>query len=61
LPEPGSHLTDNERVAREKLVAAVAHKRANGMKPAEAVAERDVQAARFAGDRSGAPTSGEAI
>jgi len=36
--QPGSHLTAPERVLREKLVAAVAHKRAGGSSAPEAVA-----------------------
>jgi len=37
LAEPGSHLDACGRLVREKLVAVVEHKRAGGMKPAEAV------------------------
>lgn len=37
LPQPGPHLAEDQRVVREKLVAAVAHKRALGLKPEEAV------------------------
>lgn len=37
-PEPGSHLSAEQRVVREKLVAVVAHKRASGLGPGEAVA-----------------------
>lgn len=35
---PGSHLTAEHRVVRDKLVAVVAHKRASGLGPGEAVA-----------------------
>lgn len=37
-PEPGEHLTDQQRITRQKLVAAVAHRRAGGERAAEAVA-----------------------
>ncbi|MFU8805818.1 MAG: Eco57I restriction-modification methylase domain-containing protein [Bradymonadaceae bacterium] len=37
LPDAGPHLDEDQRVVREKLVAAVAHKRALGLKPVEAV------------------------
>ena len=37
-PEPGSHLDARERVLRTKLVDAVDHQRAGGLKPPEAVA-----------------------
>lgn len=36
--EPGSHLDAEQRVLRQKLVTAVEHERAAGVKPAEAVA-----------------------
>ncbi len=36
--EPGAHLSEAERVVREKLVAAVGHKQSAGLKRAEAVA-----------------------
>jgi len=36
--EPGSHLNAEQRVVRNKLVAAVDHRRASGLTPAEAVA-----------------------
>lgn len=36
--EPGSHLDAEQRVLRTKLVAAVDHQRASGLKPADAVA-----------------------
>ena len=35
--QPGSHLSDRQIVIREKLVAAVAHKRSTGLKAKEAV------------------------
>ena len=35
---PGSHLSEQQKVTREKLVSAVAHKRSTGMKAKEAVA-----------------------
>ena len=35
---PGAHLSEGQRVVWEKLVSAVAHKRASGMRSAEAVA-----------------------
>jgi hypothetical protein len=35
--QPGSHLSGRQKVTREKLVAAVAHKRSTGLKPKEAV------------------------
>jgi len=38
-PEGGAHLTPREHILRSKLVAAVEHKRAAGMKVAEAVAD----------------------
>lgn len=34
---PGAHLSEAEGVVREKLVAVVAHKRATGLRPADAV------------------------
>jgi hypothetical protein len=37
--QPGAHLSPRERVQRDKVVAAIAHKQAAGMKPAEAVAD----------------------
>lgn len=36
--EPGSHLDAEQRVVRTKLVAAVDHQRASGLRPADAVA-----------------------
>ena len=36
---PGAHLTPEQVVMREKVVAAIDHKRATGMKPAAAVAD----------------------
>lgn len=38
-PEPGGHLDSHQRVDRAKLLAAVAHQRAAGHNPAEAVAQ----------------------
>ena len=38
-PSGGTHLTPRQRLLREKIVAALEHKRAGGMKPAEAVAD----------------------
>jgi Eco57I restriction-modification methylase len=38
-PSGGSHLTARQRLLREKIIAAVEHKKAAGMKPAEAVAD----------------------
>jgi hypothetical protein len=38
-PSGGPHLTARQRLLRGKIVAAVEHKRAAGMKPAEAVAD----------------------
>lgn len=38
-PSGGAHLTARQRLLREKIVAAVEHKRAAGMKSAEAVAD----------------------
>ena len=35
--KPGDHLSDRQKVTREKLVAAVAHKRSSGLKAKEAV------------------------
>jgi hypothetical protein len=35
--EPGSHLSDRQRITREKLVAAVAHNRSRGLMAREAV------------------------
>lgn len=35
----GAHLSPRERVQRDKIVAAIAHKRASGVKPADAVAD----------------------
>ncbi|MEH6589153.1 MAG: BREX-1 system adenine-specific DNA-methyltransferase PglX [Halioglobus sp.] len=35
--QPGSHLSDHQKVTREKLVAVVAHKRSTGLKANEAV------------------------
>ncbi|RME21858.1 MAG: SAM-dependent methyltransferase [Deltaproteobacteria bacterium] len=35
---PGAHLSEGQRIAWEKLVSAVAHKRASGLRSAEAVA-----------------------
>ncbi len=35
--EPGIHLTERQRVLRPRIVAAIEHKHATGMKPAEAV------------------------
>ena len=37
--EPGGHLDAGQRRVRRKIVAAIEHKRACGMKPAEAVAD----------------------
>ncbi len=37
--EPGAHLDAGQRRVRRKIVAAIEHKRAGGMKPAEAVAD----------------------
>lgn len=37
--EPGAHLDAGQRRVRRKIVAAIAHKRAGGMKPAEAVVD----------------------
>ena len=37
LAVPGSHLTPAQRVVREKLLAVLAHKQANGISPAAAV------------------------
>jgi len=37
--QPGSHLDAGQRRLRRKIVAAIEHKRAGGMKPAEAVAD----------------------
>jgi len=41
---PGAHLTGAQRALRARIVAAIEHKRAQGMKPNEAVADylRDV-------------------
>lgn len=39
LPSGGPHLTARQHLQREKIVAAIEHKRAAGMKPAEAVAD----------------------
>ena len=38
LPAPGPHLSAAQRVVREKLVAAIEHKQANGLSPEDAVA-----------------------
>lgn len=38
-PAPGAHLTSREAKQRERIVAAIAHKRAAGMTAAEAVAD----------------------
>ena len=35
----GAHLTPPQRVQRDKIVAAIDHKRASGMKPPDAVAD----------------------
>jgi len=35
--QSGSHLADHQKVIREKLVAAIAHKRSSGLNPKEAV------------------------
>jgi hypothetical protein len=43
--EPGSHLDAEQRVLRNKLVAAVDHRRAGGLKPADAVASYQREAA----------------
>jgi hypothetical protein len=37
--KPGEHLSARERLQREKIVAAIEHKRAAGMRPDEAVAD----------------------
>lgn len=36
-PEPGIHLTERQRLLRPRIVAAIQHKQAAGMKPADAV------------------------
>ncbi len=38
-PQGGGHLSLRQRIEREKIVAAIEHKRAAGMKPADAVAD----------------------
>jgi hypothetical protein len=37
--QPGSHLSDRQRILRERLVAAMAHKRSLGLSAKEAVAD----------------------
>lgn len=39
IGESAGHLHDEQKVVREKIVAAIRHKEAGGMKPAEAVAD----------------------
>lgn len=38
-PQGGGHLSSRQRLQREKIVAAIAHKQAAGMKPQDAVAD----------------------
>jgi len=38
-PQPGEHLDERQRLVRQKIVAAIRHKRAGGMKPEIAVAD----------------------
>lgn len=45
LSEPGVHLDERQRLAREKIVSAIRHKRAGGMSPQEAAADAVREAA----------------
>ena len=45
LPEPGKHLDARQRLTRQKLVDAIAHIKASGKKPQEAVDEYSREAA----------------
>ena len=45
LSEPGAHLDERQRLAREKLVSIIGHKRAGGMSPLDAVADTVREAA----------------